>query len=375
MLRLLAIGISLCGALAIACEGAEPPAPISAAPVMVVRAEARTIVDRIAATGQLLAQAEATVAAQVGGEVTGIAVDEGAAVDEGRIVVEIDPERRQLARDNASASLVQAEAQLAKARREQKRIRNLADQGAASQARLDEADTQFDLARSMVAAARAQLGLAERSLSDASVSAPFAGLIARRYVNVGEFVNAGQKLFDLVALDPVEVEFHLAEVDSSRVALGQGVEVRVASHPGEVFRAEVSVVSPTLDADTRTRRVKAVLPNPDGRLLPGTFAEVDLGVAERAGVVMILKEAVLQRADGSVVFRLADGNRVSRVRVETGIHRDAFVEVRGPIRPGDWIVVRGQTALTDGAPVSLRNEDGSPAAAVAFDRKESEPGG
>jgi membrane fusion protein (multidrug efflux system) len=347
--------------LALACGDDGPTSVIGAPPVLVAPATAHRVIDRIEATGQLLAQAEATVAAQVSGEITSITADEGSAVELGAIVVEIDPERRQLEVDNMSAAAVQAQAQLREARRELERVKQLAGHGAASEARLDEVRTRVDLARSGLVAAQAQAGLAGRALADASVTAPFAGLIARRRVSAGEYVNVGQELFDLVALDPVEVEFHLAEVDSSRVAIDQQVEVRVASFKGEIFVAEVSVVSPTIDRATRTRRVKAVLPNPEGRLLPGTFARVDLGVAERDGVVMIPKEAVLQRADGSIIFRLIGEDRVERLRIETGLHRDELVEVRGAVTAGDRIVVRGQTALIDGSAVSLRNADGSSA--------------
>jgi membrane fusion protein (multidrug efflux system) len=343
--------------------------------VLVTQATAHQVVDQIQATGQLLAQAEATVAAQVGGEITGVLADEGTGVAEGDAIIEIDPERRTLELDNARAAVVQAQAQLDEARREHGRLVKLQGRGAVSQAKVDEAKTRLDLARSGLVAAQARLGLAERALSDATVTAPFAGLVGRRYVNVGEFVNAGSRLFDLVALDPVEVEFHLAEVDSSRVAVGQSVEVRVASHPDEVFHAQVSVVAPTIDEMTRTRRVKAVMANPDGRLLPGTFAKVDLGVAERSGVVMIPKEAVLQRADGSVIFRLVGTDRVERIRVEPGLHRDDLVEIRGVVGAGDWIVVRGQTGLIDGSVVSLRNEDGSAFDAAALGPDPSGEGG
>jgi multidrug efflux pump subunit AcrA (membrane-fusion protein) len=93
-------------------------------------------------------------------------------------------------------------------------------------------------------------------------------------------------------------------------------------------------------------------------LLPGTFAVVDLGVSERDGVVLVPKEAVLQRSDGSVVYRLKDGERVERLRVEAGVHVGERVELRGSVQAGDWIVVRGHGGLVDGAPVSLRDADG-----------------
>jgi membrane fusion protein (multidrug efflux system) len=348
-------------ALLLAC-GSEPLAPeASAPPVMVARATAHDVVDRVEATGQLLAQADATVAAQVEGQVTDVLVDEGSAVSRGQTIVEIDPQRRRLELDDARAGVAQARARLEEAEREVGRLEALAKRGVAAQARLDEATTAMKMARTGLLAAQARRGLTQRALADASVAAPFDGLVARRHVNVGEFVAAGEPLFHLVALDPIEVEFFLSEVDSSRASLGQQVEVRVASFEDEVFRAEVSVVSPTIEAETRTRRVKALLPNPEGRLLPGTFARVDLGVAERSGVVMVPKEALLLRSDGSVLFRLTpEGDRVERVRVEAGRHRGDLVEVRGGVAAGDWVVVRGQTGLVDGSPVTLRNADGTP---------------
>lgn len=358
--RRIAFGIAL--ALALPGCGSEPPAAeASAPPVMVARATSHDVVDRVEATGQLLAQADATVASQVEGQVTGVLAAEGSAVTRGQPVIEIDPERRRLERDDARAGVAQAKARLEETRREAGRLESLLEKGAASQARVDTARTEREMARTEHLAAEARLGLAERALEDAKVAAPFDGLVARRHVNVGEFVAAGQPLFHLVALDPIEVEFFLTETDSSRASPGQGVEVRVASFADEVFHAEVSVVSPTIEAETRTRRVKALLANSDGRLLPGTFARVDLGVAKRSGVVMVPKEALLLRSDGQVLYRLAaDGAHVERLRVEAGRHRDDLVEIRSGVAAGDFVVVRGQAGLVDGSPVSLRNADGTP---------------
>jgi membrane fusion protein (multidrug efflux system) len=340
------------------CGGDTASAPVSAPPVMVAKVEARRIEDRIEATGQILARSQAAVAAQVGGQVTAVARDEGAEVTEGALVIEIDPERRQLEAQSARAMLLQADAQASEAERELARMEKLHAEGVAAEAKLDQVRTALRTARSARDSAEAQLGMAERSLRDSSVTAPFPGLVARRYVSEGEFVQPGQKLFDLVALDPIEVEFHLAERDSSRVSVGAPVEVEVAPFPDERFRAEVTVVSPTIDPTTRTLRIKAALPNPDGRLRPGLFARVDLGVAVRENVAMIPEEAVLQRADGSVAFRIADG-RAERRTIETGVIRDGLVEVRTGLSVGDSVVVRGQNGLVDGGPVSLRDAKGA----------------
>ena len=84
-------------------------------------------------------------------------------------------------------------------------------------------------------------------------------------------------------------------------------------------------------------------------------------MAQRANVMWVPEEAVLQRADGAVVFRLIADDRVERVAVETGVHREGFVEVRSGLRPSDHVVTRGHASLVDGAVVSPRNLDGTPA--------------
>jgi membrane fusion protein (multidrug efflux system) len=192
-------------------------------------------------------------------------------------------------------------------------------------------------------------------------------------------VQPGTPLFDLVSLDPIEVEFSVAEVESARVAAGQTVDVRLAPFPDETFPATVTFVSPTIDPKTRTLRVKAELENRDGRLRPGLFAKVDLGVSERAGVAMVPEEAILQRADGAVVFRAADGNRVQRVVIETGVHREGRVEVVHGVSVGDLVVSRGQSTLADGDLVTPRHPDGTlaerklPPVAGGSERAESVP--
>jgi len=347
-------------ALLAACGGNGPAQAVPAPPVMVALVEGHDVTDRIEATGELKAKAEATVAAQVDGQVTRIVKDEGASVAAGDVVVEIDPERRELERRAGEAGVTDARSQLSELDRDAARLEHLHGEGVASQARVDQARTDLSRARARVSAAEAQLGLAERALRDSNVEAPFAGFVAHRWVPEGEFVARGSRLFGLVALDPVEVEFNLPERHSERAALGASVDVRVEPFPAETFRGVVTLVSPIIDPATRTLRVKAEVRNEDGRLRPGLFARADLGVAERRGVPMIPEEAVLERSDGSVAFRMKDADHVERRNLRLGLHRDGMVEVLSGIQVGDRVVVRGQTALLDGALVSLRDAEGRP---------------
>ena len=358
-----AIAASLAASFLVLGCGGEADGPAqgqSAPPVMVVRVVVRDVVDRITATGQLVAKAEATIAAQIAGQVTGISVEEGDAVSEGQILLEIDPQRRQLELASAEARLAEDSAQVVETWRGMDRIQNLNKRDAASQSRLDEARTALKLAHSRKNANEAHVGLARRALADASVRTPFAGLVARRSVSVGEYLSVGLPLFEIVTLDPIEAEFSVAEVDSGLVRPGQKVEVSLAPFPDERFAAVVTVVSPTIDPLTRTLRVKAELSNGAGRLRPGLFAHVELGVSERGGVVMVPEEALLQRAEGAVLYRMVGTDRVERVRVVTGVFADGWVEVRGKLDASDRVVVRGQANLLDGGAVSIRSRDGRP---------------
>lgn len=357
--------------LLLACGGDAGTQTPRLPPVTVEPVRVQTLEDHIEATGELLAPERAEIAAEVPGRVTEIRVAEGSRVEAGTVVLEIDPERRELEVASVGAQLAEAKAGLVEMQRDAERIRTLHGRNVASDSRLDQAETQLSLARSRKEAAEAALGVAQRALRDASVTAPFAGFVAQRRVSRGEFVNAGQPLFELVALDPIEVELHLPEVDAGRVMLGQPLELSVAPHPGETFHATLNYVSPTIDSKSRTLRVKAQLANPDGRLRPGLFARADLGVAQREGVAMIPEEAILQRADGAVAFRLL-GDRVERVRVETGVHRDGWIEVVKGLGPTDRVVVRGHAELSDGMAVAL--QDSAPNSAVTAVSEETARG-
>ena len=350
--------------LGVACRQEQTVAPTPLPTVSLAPVKAVDLADRIEAVGELVAKERAEIAVEVSGRVTEILIDEGSWLAAGSEMLTIDPERRKLELDSARAALNEARANQDKAKRELVRIERLRERTVASQTVLDQAQTELMLARSRVVGAEASFGVARRALSDATVTAPFAGLIARRWVSRGEYVNAGQKLFELVSLDPIEVEFHVVERDSSRVRLGQTVRVRVAPFPDRVFQAVVSIVSPTIDPETRTLRVKGLMSNRDGTLRPGLFAHVDLGIASRRGVAVIPEIAVMQRTEGAVVFRFGPDDRVERRIIELGVIRDGIVEVVSGLEPGDLVVARGHNRLVDGDLVTPRDPEGNPIRAL-----------
>lgn len=337
--------------------------------VSVVRLEPTTLDEKIRASGDLQARFHTEIAAEVAGRVTGVAVDEGGEVEAGQVVLELDPERRKLDLAAAQARLAQERANLRKARSQARRIRELRSQSVSSIQQLEEAETALALAEAAVRAEEAAVGVAQRTVADSSVSAPFAGVVARRSVELGEFVQPGTILFELVSLDPLEAIFSLTELDTERVRVGQTIQVRVGAFPDRIFEGVVTFVAPTVDLRTRTLRIKAEVDNEEGLLRPGLFARVSLGVARRENVLMVPAEAVIQRANGTSVYRLVEGDRVERVQVETGATSENRIEVRGDLSPGDLVVRRGHGGLANGMVVNVRQDDQA-AVATASGRPE-----
>ena len=350
------LAILMVGALAAACGREEAAQTSLAAPVVVAAATIGDMEERIEGTGELVAPDRAVIAAEVDGRITEIRVDEGMHVATGDVLLAIDPEKRRLDADSAGAQLRDAEASLVVSQREFERAQALHEQGIASDSLLDQRGTELSRAQARRDSALAASGVSNKLLRDANVRAPFAGLVARREVSRGDYVRTGQALLEVVALDPIEVEFSVAERDSARVAPGQPVTVTVEPYPNERFVGSVSAISPVIDPRTRTMRVKARIPNSDGRLRPGLFARTDLGVAKRTGVVLVPAEAILQRADGEVLFTVGPDDRAKRVIVKTGVQRDGRIEIVEGLDGNAQVVIAGQAALAEGAAVERKSQ-------------------
>ena len=353
--------LALALALALGCSDGQAVVPemklplVSAMPVTIEDLE-----DRVTAVGELVAPQHAEISAEVDGRVTELMLVEGQSVTAGDPLLELDPAKRRLELAAARAHVSEAAASVENVRRQVLRQRELQARNISSQSALDDSETALRLAQAKLAAAKADLGVESRALEEATVRAPFDGMVVRRMVSLGEYVQVGRSLVEIVSLNPIEVEFRVAEIDSSFVRLGQEVAVHVAPYPDRSFGAKVTVISPTIDPNTRTLRVKAVVDNAEGLLRPGLFARADLGLSVHEGVAVVPSSAVLQRVDGSVVFVLDGADRATRRVVQLGSFQEGRVEITKGLRAGDRVLVRGHADLLDGQQVRLYLPDAVP---------------
>lgn len=293
--------------------------------------------DAIRSTGSLEADEAVDLAAEAAGRVTQVLFREGSRVGAGQLLLTInDAELR--ARENQLAQQIE----LAATR--ERRQRQLLDIGGVSQ-------DEYDGARSGLAVLEAELGLVRAQIEKTQVRAPFSGVLGLRYVSVGAYVTPQTRIASLQALSPLKLAFSVPERYASEIRTGTSVTFTVAG-ADRAFRGEVYAIEPRVSLDTRTILLRARVPNPEGTLLPGAFADVSLSVGEAPNALPVPTIAVISELGGKRVFVAEDGAVASRV-VETGIRTESAVQVTRGVQAGDTVIVSGIQALRPGQAVNF----------------------
>lgn len=324
-------------------RGPGPAGPGGGMAVHVVgfRAVEQPVEERVALVGTLAANEAVDIKSELDGVIEEVAFEEGASVESGRVLFRIDRAKLEASLSEAEANLKLAEATLG-------RYTALAESRAVSRQEVDQARTGFEVRLAAVELMRAQV-------EDATITAPFEGTVGSRLVSVGQYVTKGQPLTSLVDTDPMKVEFDVPERFLSRVAEAQELTMQVAAYPADRFRGTVYFVDPRVNPDTRTVLVKARLPNPDGRLRAGMFANLELILQVRKQAVVIPESALLLEGDRASVFVVEDGKAQPRP-VTPGVRLAGAMEIREGLQPGELVVIEGTQKLGPGVPVEVREE-------------------
>jgi membrane fusion protein (multidrug efflux system) len=339
-------GLALVAALAlVACDRTPPtadggePARI---PVEVERVTQGSITAAWRGTATLVAHDEADIVAKVGGEVLRVPVEEGDRVAAGAVLAQLDTERFRLEANRVAATVEQREAEMR--RSEQLLERNMVSREAHER-------TLFELQT-----ARADRDLAQLTVREATIRAPFDGVVAARMVQRGNTVAAGEVVFRVTQPDRLEAEVFVPERDVARLAAGQTARVRADGRPGETFEAEIARISPVVDAASGTVKVTLAVDAAEGALRPGMFTRVEIVYDRRENATLVPADAILSEDGANTVFVVRDGV-ARRTPLQLGVAEAGLVEVIEGLAPGDRVVVTGQAALRDGAEVLVVNDD------------------
>jgi membrane fusion protein, multidrug efflux system len=376
---------SACSAAGKAADRATTaPARVSVAPV---EATQQLIARFIQATGTLMAEERADVAAETGGRVVAAPIERGTAVGQGAMLIQLSPAETDAQAREADANAAQIEARLGVtaekpfdvdsvpevqnaratfdlAQSEFARIRSLLDQRVVSQSEFDQRRTQVEATRQQyeaarngaaqqyqsLQAARARVSLARKALDDTVVRAPFSGLVAERLVSVGDYVTRGMKVAVVVRINPLRAQLTVPEQFISAVAVGQPITFEVDAYPGRQFEGRIRYVSPTLQADQRALTVEAVVPNPGSELKPGLFATARIQQPKQTPAILVPASAV-QTAAGTSRVWVVDGDRVEERVITIGQPLEALVEVTNGLKAGERVATANVAQLADGMAV------------------------
>lgn len=334
----LAGGIVLAGAVLAACGGAggssvEKPAGEQAVPVRTATPEVADVVDAAVLAADLLPLRRAVLAAEVPGVVEALHFEEGQRVREGDLLAEIDTRALKQA-------LAEAEALHRRAEDQYRRAEALFERRSITRERLVDATAERDVAAARLESARLQL---EKS----RLEAPWAGRIAEKRVEEGDYAVPGQPLAELVDVSRLKVRAPAPAADVPFLEVGAPVTIRVAALPGEELQGRVVRLAAELDPGARTLDVEAEIDNAGGRLKPGMLARLEVPLRTLPDAVLVPLPAVVDLGDARVVY-VVEGERAHRRTVELGPETGGRVAVLSGIAPEDRVVVEGAQGIADG---------------------------
>ncbi len=297
-------------------------------------------------TAPIEAFADATVIAKVGGEVRDIFVEEGDDVTSGAVLARLDGDRLRL-------EMEQAEANLRKLQRDYQRYVDLKENSLVSVGDFEKIQYEME-------ALKATYDLAKLELSYTEIRAPIDGVIAERFIKVGNTIAADTPTFQVTSLDPLVSYLHAPEREYGRIHAGQSATIQIDALEDSQFDAVVARVSPVIDPDTGTFKITIEVNNaerhsdPSHRLKPGMFGRIAIVYDMHADALLIPRSAIIEEAGQSSVF-LVDGDIAERRVIRTGYTQGAQIEVSNGLNDAEEFVTVGQTSLKNGSKVSIIN--------------------
>lgn len=327
-------------------------------PVTVAVVREQAIERPLQLTGTATAVRSAQLSVATSGLVSRIFVDAGSRVAAEEVLLELDPELAELQLQSAEAGLAQARTALADARRRLDEARSLAPKQSIAETLVRDLAAEVAGDEAAVRQAEADAAYRRGILARHRLKAPFEGVVSAKLTELGEWVNPGEAVVELVALEGVRLDFRVAEDYLGDVEPGAPLTFSLTTNPEQSYDATVSTVVPVTDPGARTFLLRALAQNPGQRIIPGMSVRATMKLPTGRRGLVVPRDAVLRSPNGRVaVWTVATGDQGPVVRenlVSTGLAFDSLIEVREGLSSGATVVVQGNNALQDGQRVLIR---------------------
>lgn len=291
----------------------------------------------ISLSGSIEANEQIEIRSEVSGIVENIAFTEGSAVSKGQVLFKVnDIELR--------AQLAQAKTKESLASENERRAKLLLQKEAISQ-------EEYDIASADYRTAKAQTQLIQAQIGKTTVRAPFSGKIGLRSISPGTYVTPTTLIAKLVSSNPLKITFSIPEKYATEISKNNTITFTVPNVK-ETFTAKIYALEPAIEATTRTLQIRALTDNSNGKLLPGTFANIELPLKNIKDAIIIPTEAIVPIQDGKKVF-IANHGKAKEVKVETLTRTDKDVVITSGLKIGDTVLTSGVMSLKDEADIKI----------------------
>jgi membrane fusion protein (multidrug efflux system) len=324
-----------------------PPATVS---TMVVETSAWQ--PKLSSVGNVRAFRGVELSTEIGGLVQNVSIKSGMDVKEGELLIKLND-----ASDVAQLNSLKALADLAQVINERDR-QQLEIQAISKNV--------FDTSKADAKSKQAQVEQQTALVAKKNLKAPFSGRVGIVMINPGQFVNPGDKLLTLQTLDPIFVDFNLPQSNAEQIQVGQEIVVTTDAFKGASFTGKITAVSPKVDTNTRNIQIEAQLANPDKKILPGMFANVNIKLGDQVKLLTLPQTAVTYNPYGSTVFIAKPTGKkdkqgkpaleAQQVFVTTGLTRGDQVAILKGVEEGATVVTSGQLKLKNGTPLIVNNK-------------------
>ncbi|MFY8009447.1 MAG: efflux RND transporter periplasmic adaptor subunit [Flavobacterium sp.] len=309
-----------------------------ATPVTVYVVKGQDFSNTISLSGSIEANEQIEIRSEVSGIVENIAFTEGSSVTRGQVLFKVnDIELR--------AQLAQAKTKESLASENERRAKLLLQKEAISQ-------EEYDIASADYRTAKAQTQLIQAQIGKTTVRAPFSGKIGLRSISPGTYVTPATLIAKLVSTNPLKITFSIPEKYASEISKNNTITFTVPNVK-ETFTAKIYALEPAIEATTRTLQIRALTDNSNGKLLPGTFANIELPLKNIKDAIIIPTEAIVPIQDGKKVF-IANNGKAKEVKVETLTRTDKDVVITSGLKIGDTVLTSGVMSLKDEADIKVK---------------------
>lgn len=337
------------------------PAPLiaqnSAARVEIETVRAQPVFRKVELSGTVTSPGVSPISTSVEGLVSDVLFDSGATVKRGELLVLLDNEVQEAALRQSQAQVAQSIAELADAKRRLKIAEDLASRSYGPKNEVEARLAEVEIDTAALANSRANEARAKAVLDRHKLKAPFDGIISKKMVEVGQWVEPGTAVFELVAMGNFRVDVPVPQQYFVQLKQGAEVSIIVDALPDRVLPATIDVLIPVSDPDARTFTLRVLPKNKNLPITPGMSARVAVSIATGDTNVVVSRDALIRYPDGRVTIWVLERNGeqelVKERNIEIGLAFDGVVQVVKGLKEGERVVVRGNESLREGQEVQL----------------------